>query len=441
MVKALFKNLLISLKGILKWLLMSFIVGILVGLVMSGFDVAVEYVTHIRSANQYLIWFLPLAGLFIVFVYRKCGLEDVSTSTVIVAIREQKKKISLKLAPLILAATVLTHLFGGSTGREGAALQFGGSVGNHFARRLKMKPSNSLILMMAAMSASFSALFGTPLAAAIFPMEFVSIGVIYYAALVPCVLSSFVANSVVHYFGLRTLGNPYLITGLPSIYSPMFLKTILIGILCALVGILFCEVMYYGHEFAKKAFPNSYVRVLVGGVAIVLLTLLIGSQTYNGLSSELITRSFEGTAPGPAFLLKMLFTVLTLGFGFKGGEIVPTFVIGSTFGCFIAGVLGVPAELGAACCMCGVFCAVTNCPIASLMIAFELFGFEGMAYFAIVVAISYMLSGYGGLYNTQKIVYSKYEPRFVNKTVREYFAHEFVDKAHLKEKKGDKEKS
>lgn len=411
-----------SLLWLLKWLILSLVIGLVIGTVMSGFGFLVTEVTNFRMSHSWVILGLPFAGLFIVYCYRQLELEKSSTSTVIEAVRKEQYKVTFKLAPLILGSTVLTHLFGGSSGREGAALQFGGSVGSYAARKMKLDDSSSRIFMLAAMSASFSALFGTPLAAAIFPMEFVSVGILYYAALVPCVLSSFTASYVTVFFDIHQTAIPYEVTDAPSIYSPVFLKCLLLGILCAFVGILFCEVLHYGGAFARKWFKNPYIRVFAGGLMIIALTLIIGNQTYNGLSSGLIEESFNGSAPAAAFLLKMLFTALTLCMGFKGGEIVPSFVTGAAFGCLMGNVLSLPVNLAVACCMCGVFCAVTNSPITSLLIAFELFGFDGMGFFAVVVAISYMLSGYYSVFGSQKIMYSKLDTVFINKKAGDFYA-------------------
>jgi H+/Cl- antiporter ClcA len=404
-----------------KWILISAVTGFVVGGASSLFSYLVMVSTSFREAHPYIVFGLPAAGLLIVFLYRRAGAEMSDTNSVIEAVRTEKT-VALRVAPLIFLSTILTHLFGGSAGREGAALQFGGSIGSFTARRLHMDDSDTTILMMAAMSAAFSALFGTPLAAAVLPMEFVSIGVLYYAALVPCVLSSFIAQSVAVYFHIHGLQAPYELLDVQSIYSIAFLKIIAVGIACALVGILFCNMLVHTGRYAKKWFVNPYVRILIGGGSVVLLSLLLRTQDYLGLGAETIKASFSGDVRPEAFLLKMVFTCLTLCFGFKGGEIVPSLFIGATMGSALSGLLGLPADLCAACGMCGVFCAVTNSPITSLLIAFELFGFKGAAFFSIVVAVSYMLSGYYSVFGSQKIMYSKTRTQFINKESREAFS-------------------
>lgn len=407
--------------SLLKWTILGIAVGTVVGAVTSGFGYGIQYATALREAHPWIIWLLPLAGLLIVFLYRRAGLvHDHGTNTVIEAVREGKK-IPLAQGALVMVSTVLTHLFGGSTGREGAALQLGGSIGSFSARTLRMGRSNTNIVIMAGMTAAFSALFGTPLAAVFLPMEFVSVGVMYYAALVPCILSSFVAHAVAVFLGVHTNHLvPYAVESVPELYSLAFPKTILLGIACALAGILFCWAIHLTHELFPKWIPNPYLRVLAGGAAVAVLAFLVG-RDYIGLGSSVIKASFSSQAVPWAFLLKILFTCLTLSSGFKGGEIVPSFFVGATLGSFLSGLLGLPADICAACGMCGVFCAVTNSPVASLFIAFELFGFSGMGYFAVVIGISYMLSDYVSFFSAQKIMYSKTETKFIDRLSAESF--------------------
>ena len=271
------------------------------------------------------------------------------------------------------------------------------------------------------MSAAFSALFGTPLAAVFLPMEFVSVGVMYYAALVPCIFSSFIAHAVAVWLGVHTNHLvPYAVESVPELYSWAFPKTILLGIACALAGILFCWAMHLTHEYFPKWISNPYVRVMTGGLVVAALAFLIGHD-YIGLGSGVIKAAFAESAAPWAFLLKILFTCLTLSTGFKGGEIVPSFFVGATLGSFLSGIIGLPPDVCAACGMCGVFCAVTNSPVASLFIAFELFGFTGMGYFAIVIGISYMLSDYVSFFSAQKILYSKTETKYINRLSEESF--------------------
>ncbi len=410
-----------DLVSLLKWALVGVCVGTVVGAVTSGFGYGIQYATIFREKYPWIIWFLPVAGLFIVALYRWTGHgNDRGTNSVIEAIREGKK-VSLVQGGLVVIGTVLTHLFGGSTGREGAALQLGGSIGSFSARHLRLDHNNTNIVVMAGMTAAFSALFGTPLAAVFLPMEFVSVGVMYYAALVPCIFSSFVAHAVAIWLGIHENHLvPYEVERVPELYSWAFPKMILIGIACALAGILFCWAMHLAHDFFPKWIKNPYLRVAAGGFAVSVLVAIFG-RDYIGLGSHVIKAAFASPAVPWAFLLKILFTCLTLSVGFKGGEIVPSFFVGATLGSFLSAVLGLPPNICAACGMCGVFCAVTNSPVTSFFIAFELFGFTGAEYFAVVIGVSYMLSGYVSFFTAQKILYSKTETKYINRISADSF--------------------
>ena len=270
-------------------------------------------------------------------------------------------------------------------------------------------------MTLAGMSAAFAALFGTPMAAALFPMEVISVGIMYYAALVLCMFSAFIGERISIFMGVRTLTAPYPVEEVPDFYGIAWGKAILLAICFAFVGALFCVMLHIFEKQLKKWFQNPYLRVFIGGVTVVLLWKITGTDTYLGLGGGTIAQSFEEPQKLWVFLLKILFTCITLCSGFKGGEIVPSLFIGATFGSALAPIFGLPVDICAACGMVGVFCAVTNSPISSLLIAFELFGFAGMPYFCTVIAVSYLLSGYQSLYKAQKIVYSKTENKYIDR--------------------------
>ena len=260
-------------------------------------------------------------------------------------------------------------------------------------------------MIMCGMSACFSALFGTPMAAAIFSMEVVSVGIMYYAALVPCVISSLVAHGIAVSFGISQ--ELFLIDSIPSFGIGNAVRISVLAILCVM--------LHQSEALYKHFFKNPYVKVFVGGCIVIVLTLLVGNQNYNGTGVNIIAQCIDGTVRPEAFLLKMIFTAATLGAGYKGGEIVPSFFTGAAFGCLFGNLLGFSPALCTAVGMAAVFCGVTNCPITSLLISFELFDYDGMPYFLLAVAFSYMLSGYFGLYHSQKIIYSKYKTNYINK--------------------------
>lgn len=397
----------------LKWIIFAIIVGAIVGLCGTAFYFALSLVTVLRTQNTWLIFLLPLGGLGIVAMYRFLHNEkDTGTNLVISAIHSDDE-LPLRMAPLIFVSTLITHLFGGSAGREGAALQMGGSIGNALGKLFRFDDKDKHVMIMCGMSAAFSALFGTPMAAAILPMEMVSVGVMYYIALVPCVISSLVAHGIAYSFGVSN--EMFIIRSIPKFGIITSIEISVLAILCALVSILFCVLLHKSEDLYKRFFTNPYIRVIAGGCIIIVLTLLVGNQDYNGTGINIIEHCINGTVLPEAFLLKMIFTALTLGAGYKGGEIVPSFFTGAAFGCLFGNLLGFSPTLCTAVGMTAVFCGVTNCPITSLLISFELFGYDGMPYFLLATALSYMLSGYFGLYRSQKIVYSKYKTNYINK--------------------------
>lgn len=397
----------------IKWIILSVFSGLLIGLVGCVFHIALNQVTALRMTHGWLILLLPLGGLVIVGLYHLLrNSKDTGTNLVLSAIHSGDE-IPLRMAPLIFISTLITHLFGGSAGREGAALQLGGSMGNGLGHLFRLDDNDRHIMIMCGMSAAFSALFGTPMAAAVFSMEVVSVGIMHYSALLPCVIASLTAHGVASCFGLSA--HTYVIKEMPAFGIKSAVMVSVLAVLCALVSILFCVCLHQAEHLYKRFFKNPYVRIFAGGCIIVLLTAITGNQTYNGTGVEIMADCFNGSCPPAAFLIKILFTALTLGAGYKGGEIVPTFFIGASFGFLFGSITGFSTSLCAAVGMCAIFCGVTNCPLTALLISFELFGFEGMPYYLLAIAFSYMLSGYFGLYRSQKIIYSKLKTNYINR--------------------------
>lgn len=396
-----------------KWVIFAAITGVIVGLAGSLFYFVLSFVTIFREQNPHIIYLLPLAGLTVAATYHFMKNDNDGGTNLVISAVHSGDRIPLRMTPSIFISTALTHLFGGSAGREGAALQIGGSIGNSLGKLFRFDEKDTHVVIMCGMSAAFSTLFGTPMAAAIFPMEMISVGVMYYMALVPCVVSSLTAHAIALLLGIN--GESFHVMKIPSFAFVPMLQTAFVAILCAFLSIAFCSFLHYVESLYKKTFKNRYLRIFAGGCAIVLLTLLVGNTDYNGAGMSVIERAIEGHVVPEAFLLKILFTALTIGAGYKGGEIVPTFFVGATFGCLLGQLIGFHPSLCAAVGMISLFCGVTNCPISSLLISFELFGYDGMPYYLITVALSYMLSGYSGLYRSQKIMYSKYKTDFINR--------------------------
>lgn len=395
---------------LIKWLAVGGLIGGIGGGIGSLFHIGVSYATRWRAAHPWVLYLLPLLGLIIVGLYRVTRVEGKDTNAVIESVHFGKN-VPVLLVPVIFLSTVLTHLGGGSAGREGAALQIGGGIGFETGRLLRLGEKDLPLATLCGMSAVFSALFGTPLTATVFAMEVISVGVFYYAGLVPCLTASLVGYLVSLLMGVPptrfTVAAP-----LPEACTMLPVLVLAIG--CALVSILFCRGLRETGRMAARLLPNPYWRAAIGGALIIGLTLLVGSTDYNGAGMELVERAVSGEANAWAWLLKLLFTAVTIGFGFKGGEVVPSFFVGACFGCVLGGLLGLPAGFGAAIGLVAVFCGVVNCPFASIFLSIELFSAGGLLYFAVACAVSYLLSGYCGLYSSQTILYSKMRAEFIN---------------------------
>ncbi len=391
-----------------KWLVVSGLVGLVVGMVGAAFGHTLHFVNGFRTEHPWIVLALPFGGLVIVAMnYMAKYMDDSGTNTIMGSIREASD-VPVKMAPIIFISTAITHLCGGSAGRESAAIQLGGSLSNTIGKLLRISKEGRKIVVMCGMSAGFAALFGTPMAAAVFAMEVASVGMMRYSGFVPCVCAAFIGRGVTALAGLHA--ESFSVGEIPPVEAFALLKMLGFGCLVAMVSIVFCFVLHEAEYLYEKYLRNAFSRIALGGCLVLLLSVALRTREYFGSGIDMIGAVFAGgSVAWYAFLVKMLFTGLTLGAGFKGGEIVPAFCIGATFGCVVAGWFGLPATLVAACGMVGVFCGVTNSPLAALLLAFEMFGFAGMPYYLVTVAITYMLSGYGGLYREQRIMYSKME--------------------------------
>lgn len=400
----------------LKWVFIALITGAIGGAIGGLFRFCVDIATQTRNAYEFLIFFLPLGGVIIVFLYKLARLSsDADTNLVINSVRSEDR-VPMILAPVIFLSTIITHLFGGSAGREGAALQLGGCIGEQVGDLFKLDEKDMHICILCGMSGLFSALFGTPLTATIFAMEVISVGIFYYSAFVPCIVSSLVSFYITSMMGLKPIS--YKLTNVPQVDMWSVIKVGLVGVGCAVFGIIFCLLLRWSHKYSEKFIKNAYLRVIVGGVLIVLLTMLLGTR-YNGIGEDVIHSAFTyGDIKWYDPFFKILFTAITIGFGYKGGEIIPTMFIGATFGYVVGSFIGLDPTFAAAVGMVALFCAVVNCPMASLALSVELFSGGSIILFAVALAVSFMLSGYYGLYHGQKIVYSKRRARFVDRNAK-----------------------
>lgn len=399
---------------LLRWLVLALPIGLLCGGIGTAFHLAVEAVTELRGAHGWLLWLLPAAGLAIVALYKGTKCEGVGTNNVIRAV-QSGEAVSPLLVPAIFFGTVLTHLCGGSAGREGAALQMGGSIGWNLGTLLRLKDHDRRTATISGMAAFFSALFGTPLAAACFAMMVEDVGLTFTAAFVPAFTSALIAYGCSLVFGIAP--THFALTA-PELNVRTALLVILLGVACAAVSRLFCYTLHFMEHTVPKLLPNPWVRVFAGGVLVIGFSYLFGVGRYNGAGMSVITAAVEqGQALPWDFLCKIFLTALTLACGFKGGEVVPSFFVGATFGCVVGPLLGLPAGFAAAVGLVSIFCGATNALIPSILLGFELFSGAGLELIALGCGICYMLSGHHGLYSSQTFV--------TNKLRSEYMSHKW----------------
>ncbi len=404
-IKKIVKNFTRYVLAFLKWSALGVVMGVLCGLVGAGFSKAISFATELRMQNPWFLFLLLPFGLITVFLYKLCGVSGLGTNQVFDSVRAENK-ITFKLAPAIFLSSVLTHLGGGSAGKEGAALQLGSSISSVVCKTFRLDEKTRHVLTISGMAALFSAVFGTPLGACVFALEVVNVGYFCSAALFPTLVASVSACSL-----STTLGTPtekFFIGDIPDFTWDTMWRVSVVAVVCAVVSIVFCVALHTLSHFSEKTFKNPYIRISVGAVVLIALTAAVGSFKYNGGGMEIIAEIFEnGTVEYEAFLMKILFTAVTVAAGFKGGEIVPTMFVGGTLGSLLSLAVGLPVPLCAAIGLISMFCGVTNCPLASIILSIEIFGDGGAVIFAIAVAISFLLSGKFSLYSSQHFMYSK----------------------------------
>ena len=399
------------------WLPAAALIGLLGGFVGAAFHHGIRLAAAFRSAHDWVIFLLPVGAIVIALLYRALRLPpDAGTNLVLEAVRSENK-VPLLLAPAMFVATVLTQLVGGSAGREGAALQIGGAMAGGVSRLLRVKEEHRHLLILCGMAAVFSALFGTPVAAAIFVLEVASVGRFLYSALTPCLCASLTAAGIA-----RLLKGEVVRMALPALSGSgalLTLQTAALAVLCALLSILFCVAVHRTGLLAARFLKNPYLRALVLGAVLLGLTLLSGGRTFNGAGMDFVERAVAGeSVDWYAFALKLVFTAVTLAAGYKGGEIVPTFFVGAAFGAAVGPLLGLDAPFAAAVGMIGMFCGVVNCPFASLLLAVEVFGGAYLVPFTVTCALCYVFSGYFGLYSSQHILRSKVGTELIDRAAR-----------------------
>jgi H+/Cl- antiporter ClcA len=382
-------------------------VGVLSGAASALFLWLLDRVIRLRVEHLWFIALLPLFGMLSAWLYQRWGQESERGSALILdEVLEFKGRVPTRMAPLVLVGTLLTHLGGGSAGREGTAVQMGASLARTIGKLpwpwLGLTQSRQRLLLMAGVSAGFGSLFGTPVAGAVFGLEVIAIGKLHYEGLIICAAASFVGDAVCRWLGAPHLHfHPEALT----LSWSLALKLLLFAVPVALVAGCFSELTHGMARWTRQCLSNPYLRAALGGLVVIALALLFRTTDYLNLGTIWLPRVFEGAGPVPfwAFAVKFLFTVLTLAFGFKGGEVTPLFVIGALLGAAVAPLLGLPVPFLSAVGFIAIFAAASNTPIASTLMGIELFGSGFAGPLVITCFLAYVLVGHRGIYGGHRV--------------------------------------
>ncbi|MCQ6274205.1 voltage-gated chloride channel family protein [Bacillus sp. V3B] len=391
---------------VMKWTVIAGIVGVLAGSASAFFLISLDWAAQTRDTYEWFLFLLPIGGMVVSFLYWKYGLNSTKGNNLLIEqAHGAKESIPFRMAPLVLFGTIVTHLFGGSAGREGTAVQMGGAFSELVGKLFKLDPLDRKIIIICGISSGFGSVFGTPLAGTVFGLEVLALGLIRHEAIFPAFVAAFVGDFVTTAWGIHH--HHYEIGSIPVLSLMLLIKILLAAILFGLTSTLFSELTHLLKKQFSKWMPNPMIKSFVGGLMIIALVYIVESRKYLGLGIPLIDDAFEGKVSPLTFITKLIFTSLTLGSGYQGGEVTPLFVIGSTLGSSLGELLHVSIPFLAALGFIGVFCGATNTPIACFIMGIELFGSDASLYLFLVCIVSYLFSGYTGIYTSQQIAVSK----------------------------------
>ena len=390
-----------------RWIPISSLVGILSGSASALLLVSLELATNLRETHRWLIFLLGPAGLCVGYLYKYFGSSvEAGNNLILEEVHDPKAVIPVRMTPLILIGTFVSHLFGAAAGREGTAIQTGASLADQLTKPLRLMPRDRRILLMTGISAGFASVFGTPLAGAIFGIEVLAFGRLNYDAIAPCFIAAFVGDLVTKAWGAHH--TIYTITAIPVLNVSGILSSMVAGVAFGLVAMAFAKTTHAVSHTARRLISSAPFRPFFGGIIITATVLLIGTTKYIGLGIPTIVTSFHAKLPVYDFAGKFLLTSITIGTGFKGGEVTPLFFIGSTLGNALSRILPLPSSLLTGMGFAAVFSGAANTPIASTLMAMELFGAEAGAYAGIACVVSYLFSGHSGIYHAQRVGRSKH---------------------------------
>lgn len=389
-------------KTLSKWVIIGCLIGVVTGSASTLLKKVIKFLTDYREENTFLLFLLPIAGILIGFLYKRIGKQiDKGNNLILDRIHDGKGSVPLVMGPLVYVASFITHLFGGSTGREAAAVQMGASVSEIFNRLLKIGKTDRVMFLMSGISGGFSSAFSAPMAGTLFGMEVVDIGKTKYEAVVPCLTASYAAHYTAKLWGAPV--DKHTIYNVPDVTLDIMLKIIAAAIVFSFVSVVYCQLRHGIQKVSETYLKNPMLIGFVGGMIIIVLTLLVGSRDYTGRGLKLVSQAFDGQVPPFAFLAKLVFTAVTMGMGFRGGEAIPLFFVGATLGNVLAPFLGMPVSFLAAVGLISVFSGAANAPVSCFLLGIEMFDGKGLVFLFLAAFVSYLFSGHHGIYPSQKL--------------------------------------